>query len=812
MDDLADFAAQDQGVDPVPPPAPTGVAEPAPAEGAAARSGGMTVTIDKNTAEQTTIANTIINLLEDPADARTFSVQMASEILHEAEKELLQLVMIDQSFAERMIEHLERHRVLLLTSHRRTGKATIAKYLATRIAEAHGLKQRTYVVEPLERQVRIIVRKLAEDRERFGSRVTIFAEALGKRNRDLINLFVADRSAWEQLTNALKASNAYLIFTVAEVNLDPIRSQLPIDAHLLPGLLPELVSIGVEHKLAWLRKSQPARTARIGILDEHRDRMQQGLKTLPNIVNFIDDFVKNDLDFDVALARWSAPSDCFLDDLAGDVDAWCFALTLALTEATPNGDPVSWCDFEILRREITEVIKTDSEIFPRRRFRPDQEGDEAPERTTGAALADDALMKRCRVTVAKDRGGFRDVISFDDSECGAAIWDSVLLHNRRVLMKIVPVLRAIAEYRERKPNLSLRTLAAQMIGRIGAIDPRAIALPLIEREWTGSRDVVVRGLVGRLLQGVLATGSTRYRDAALGALEELADADAQQPGEETRKHLLTAVAAYSQLGDYAPAEAMKHLGDIAIEHCAPFIAEAYVVSMNAEKAERDRSNAPRRRAQTLRARGKELGRRASGMLAEQRPMLAALERALFYLCMTAEPIETLASTRDWVSRAVAGVHVPGGARGGESTGLLLAIIFLREGGIADRLEAFAAELDDTAGVAITPLILSAASSRENVRDLSGFLVDLHGSINGAYSLPLDVQRELQQRFAACLTMWARGAATTPAYRDAAEDLFVDLAKARGGALHREIYALLGEASFADGDAMRAFAASVRKRL
>jgi hypothetical protein len=799
MDDVADFAAaHDQGVDPAAPPAPV-VAEPAAPEGAAPPAGGMTVNIGTNTAGQTTIAQNVINLLEDPADARTFSVQMASEILPGEEQELIRLVVFDPSFAEKMIEHLERERVLLLTGDRGTGKTTIAKYLATRIAEAHDLNFNTYVVEPLERQVRIIVRKLAEDRQRFGSRVTIFTEALGKRNRDLINFFTADRSAWEQLTNAARASNAYLIFTVAAVNLDPIRSQLSIDKHPLPGLPPELVSAGVERRLAWLHKSQAARAARIGILDEHRDRIQRTLKTLPNTVNFISDFVKNDLDFDVALARWSAPPYCFLDDLAGDVDAWCFALTLALTEATPNGELVAWCDFEVLRREITELIKTDGEIFPRRRFRPDQESDEASERTTGAALTDDALMERCRVKVTKDRGGFRDVISFDDSECGAAIWESVLVHNRRVLMKIVPVLRAIAENRGKNANLTLRILVAQMIGRIGVIDPKAIALPLIEREWTGSRDVVLRALVGRLLQGVLATGSTRYRDAALGALEELADADAQQVDAETRNHLLTAIAAYSQLGDYGPAKAMEHLGDIAIEHCAPFMAEVHMLFMMAEKAERDRSRTSYRRAEALRARGKGLGRRAYRMLAQQAPILAALEQALVYLCVTNEPVETLASTRDWTSR------------GGESTAMLLTILFLREEGIADRLETFAVEVDGFPNARITPLILSAASSRENVRDLCGFLADLHNSINSAFSLPLDVQRGMRERFAACLTTWAHVAVTVAPYRDTVEDLFVTLATSRGGALKTEIYTLLGEAGFSD-DAMRAFAASVRKRL
>jgi hypothetical protein len=800
MDDLADFTAHDQGGDPVPPPAPTAVVEPPTPEDAAVSAGGMKNIFGTTKAGQMTFAENVYNLLENPADTRNFSVHMASDIYLNEEKELMRLVMIDSSFAEKMIEHLEREHVLLVTGDRRTGKSTIAKYLATRIAETHDLKQNTYVVEPLERSVRIIPRKLAEDRERFGGRVTIFAEALGKQNRDLMNFFTADRSTRQQLTNALKASHAYLIFTAAAVNLDPIRSQLSIDAHLVPALPRELVSTGIDRKLVWLQTSAAARATRISILHENRDRMQQELKTLPNIANFIDDFVKIDLDLDVALARWSAPSDCFLDDLASDVDAWCFTLTLALTEATPNGEPVSWCDFEILRREITEIIKTDSEIFPRRRFRPDQESDEGPERTTGAALADDALLTRCRVKVAKDRGGLRDIISFGDSECGAAIWESVLLHNRRVLMKIVPVLRAIAENRKKTANLSLRVLAAQMIGRIGAIDPKAIALPLIEREWTGSDDDILRALVGYLLQGVLATGNKRYRDTALSALEELADVDPQQVDDENLNHLLTAIVAYSQLGDYGPAKAIEHLGDIAIEHCAPFMAEIHVLFMMAEKAERDRSRTSYRRAEALRARGRGLGRRAYRMLANEAPKLAALEQALVYLCIANEPVETLASTRDWVSR------------GGQSTAMLLTTLFLREQGIADRLEAFGAEVDGFPNVRITPLVLSAASSRENVRDLCGFLADIQGSISSAFSLPLEVQRGLKERFAACLIMWARGAVTVPPYRDAVEDLFVTLAMARAGALHAEMYALLGEASFAESAAMSAFAASVRKRI
>lgn len=761
------------------------------------------VAIGTNASGQTNIANVLYQYYDDPGDTRTFSADMGAPLTEKSAEELESLVVIDDAWVATVLQHLHERRMILLTGDRGSGKSSIARYLAIRMRRLQAVRQDALIVGPLERRIRILPRKTADERAAFGDRVTVFTDVFEKKNRDLIAFFTGDRAAWDQLAATLHQNGAYWIFTTANLDLEPMRGRLPesVSCHQLPLPAPSRISEGIDRKLHWHATQAMSRAERLEILAANRDRLMRELCTISRIYAFIDHFLRQDIDFDRALERFDRASVWFARELACDVDAWCFALTLTLTKATPASEPVAWSDFERLRRAIAERIKNDTEIFPRRRTRGGEPGDDVMEQTSGASLTDDSLLERCQAVVRKDVYGLRDVVDFQDSGRAGELWDTLLRHNRRILSAIAPVLRKLAE--SELEGISLRILASQILGRIGAIDASAISLPLIRRDWVESKaGIILSALVGRVVQGVLASGMEKYQHAALRALEELAAVDPKELDAASSDRLVTAIAAYSQLGDHPQAAAIEHLGDIAIEHCAPSITAIHQIFMLAEKADRDRAaTSSNRRAERLRTRGRGLSRRANQMLAQQAPILAALEEALVYLAVMNDAVQTLSATRDWI------------AKGGPAAGMVVTLLFFREGGIADRLEGFAVDVAADQGTAsIGPLILSAASGREAVRALSGFFADLHGSINSTFSMPADVQRSFRDRFDECLTTWARGAVAAPLFREVVEELFATLAAVRAGALRRDIFLLLEAPSFTADRAMSSFATAVRKRL
>lgn len=755
--------------------------------------------IGSNTSGQTNFANTFNQFFASPADIVAFSPAMAVTLDDDAEVELLALVTIDEEHSAALVERLEQQRVLVITGEHGTGKGTIAKYLATRLAKKKSLRCSTYTVGSLQPRVRIVLRDVAADREKFGERVTLFLNAFEHKNKDLRGFFTSDASEWETLRGSLVSNGSYLIFTTSHVDFDAIRAKVSdrVACVELPAPPAALVAEALDRKVAWLEARAEILAERLATIRDNRDRLIATLESIPRVIAAVDEYLRGDGDFEATLERHAHRSASLLHELERDVDAWCFALTLALAQATTS-EPIAWADFEHLRRLLTDRIKRDPEMFPPRRHLPDGYTEEPPDRTTAASLSDDALIERCRARIEKDAFGLRDAVSFRQRECAERIWAALLQSHRRVLTAVVPVLQTLAEKERAGTSISLRLLAAETIGRIGTIDPRSLVLPLIERRWIGRS----LPLVGCVMRGALAGDNARYHEVALAALESLTIAEPEKLDDATRERLMTAIGAYAQIGDSTVARTMEHLGDIAIQFCAPHLKEIYELLVEAEKVARgQRLVSSKRRAAALRAYRRALGDKAERKLTRQEPILVALEEALVYLCVMKDDVQTLKATRDWMSR------------GGEDAGIVVSLLFLHPDGIADRLEEYAAEIETPAGtVTINPLILSAASSRDSMRDLCGFLCDVYVTVEKKYSLPVALQRELQQRFAACLIAWARGAALSPTFREVIEELFGTLAAARGGVMRRSLYGLMGAPDFAENEPMRALAKSVRLRM
>lgn len=736
------------------------------------------------------------------SNATTFSAKRAWSMSAAHEHEISELFVGESLVIGSLLHQLEQNRVLLLTGDRGAGKTTAALYLSTQLRIQKKAHEKTLVFDALERQMRIDIRKVAEQRMTFGERTVVFSNALTHRNRDLSAFFSrVDKIGFDQLTHTLRQNDAYLIFTASPDEVVPFRQNVAqhLAIHHLPPLSGNLATEAFDRKVKWL-SDKGSSAAHLEALQKRRDNIVATLKTVPMVAAFVSDFLRGDTDVDLALKRFKDIPFWFQNALASDVDAWCFALALTLAHATRDANSVSWMDFDRLRRIVTERVKVDPELFPRRK-RVEQQPEDAPDRTSSAeSLCDEPLLARSRAKVTKDAARLGDVVMFEEPSYPADIWDTLLNQNRRVLTMLLPSLRTLAEDGG-AANFSLRVLAAQMIGRIGEIAPHSITTPIVAYEWLTKDDRRQRPLIGRLMQGVLASRNENYRQAGLRMIDALTNTEAAESNEDPNDRLLTAISAYAQIGEYEPMIALERLGAIAIERLAPAVDNLHQVVRLRETLDQQLSEvSSKRMADRIRSRRARVARLAAALSEEHGPTLLAINRAVVHLCLTRDPVQILREMRNWISK------------GGAPAGVLVGLLFLHEG-IADSLELFADEISRISGSVVpSPILMSLADSDTAVDHLCGFLADIHGSLNSTFTLPADVQRYFRDRFTTCLTTWARGAVLNPLFQSGLEELFVALAAARGGVMRGEIYALIGTPAFAESDALKKFATNVRKQI
>jgi len=755
------------------------------------------ISLPSSTLGSTTIAN-VLNQYAAPTTEVMFSASFASRLGDATEEELRATVVLDEDFARCVGQALDKHRVILLSGAQQIGKGTVAKYLAAELAVRQKLTRETYVVGPLESRVRILLRELAGD-ETFGSRVTIFEDAFDHANKDLVTFFRSDSAALEELRTSLTANDAYFIFTTASAPMDAFRNRLRVSCFEVAPR-PELVPAVVERKLAWLESQPDSVKEKAQEIRDHRDLLVSKLQTVPRVASMIDDYLGGAERFDAVLERHASASPSLLDDLQTDVDAWCFALTLALAETADK--PLSFSSFERLRRALTSHVKGTRELVPRFGIR--RRAESQPRRSATAWLSDKLLLTRCRAVFRRDAAGMRDVMAFTDSGCGQRIRESLLDHHRRLLLMLAPFLRDMAEGKvDDEIPLPLRLLAAHTLGLVGMIDPPEIALPLLATasEWVSRLDGSLRQLVGPLVRGALAAQDERYRTAVLAAVDYLADVPEDAFDEASAARLLTAINAYSQLGHYPAARPMVQFRRIAERHCAPALASAYAHFVEVEVSNREQAAA---RSQKASDEARDRGRMHLDMgmadLAKCAAVAEPLQSAIGRLCH--DDVHGLTAMRDWLSV------------GGAEMRLLVPYMFLVSGGIADALDYFAtAAADATDGTkAINAIIFAAAASRQSQHDLAAFFCDLYGAIGKNPSIAVDLQEELENSLSECLIRWVVAAAPVPQFRRGMEELFGTLAAARGGFMRRWLFALIRKPAFTQSEEMKEFASAARRQM
>lgn len=704
---------------------------------------------------------------------RTFTHSDAPPLADCLADELIETYVGDETLFAKLMRQLDECRILLLTGEHDIGKRTVALHLALRIAEKRAL-----VVESLERRISIDLGELAGDGAHFGNRATVFVDAFDHNNRKLRSFFVnASSIRWTQLAESLRRNQAYLIFTSWKNRavLNPAVAH-----HELQQLPGEKVSIAIEQRLTWMKRQSDVVTERIELLTRDQNRLIEELQTLPRIASFMKQFVRDDTDLDSALRRFREVPYWFSTTLDRDVTTWAFVLTLALAQPTRDARAASWADFERLRRAITERMRTDPE-FTVRRGKTDT-ADE-PERANAPSFSDDLLLVRCRARIGEGSDRLGDVAQFEHPSLLRELWQTLLTHHRRALMAILPALTSVAEEND---DWSARVLAAQAIGRLGEIDPRRIAVPLIHR-WSSSDDKSWRPLVGRMLQGVLGSANVIYREFMVGQIRDLAGLALSEDEDEINNNLLTAIGAYAQIGVYERDLAMDGLGKIVSDYLAPIVADVHALERAMEAVDTILTETTSKHAaRGLVFRRLRLSRFADRLLAAHAPALLAVEQAVAHLCRIHDPVQILRKMRKWSEN------------GGEGTTSLVALLFVYDG-IASDLQT-------------SSVLSSVMANTDATQQFCGFLADVHESINGVFTIAATLQRELQEKFNVCLTSWAADAVDDAELRPAAIGFFVALAQTRSGALQKDISALLETEAFTQRRTMQRFADEVRSRL
>ena len=712
---------------------------------------------------------------------------------NQQETDIHRLFMFEEAAIARLVDELDRRRVLLLTGERSIGKMTAALYVATCIADRHDLPRSTLIVDPLDRNTPVDLRSVAEAKQ-YGERVTLFADAFDRDNRDLLRFFgELDRTGAEQLAETLRKNGSYLLVTACSAHVSSLRSEsMPLARYELLPPGEALIEEGLKRKLDFLVEENRGREKRADLLKENRETVVGALRTLPAVASFAETFVDGTDDLATSLRRFKDIG-AWLHIVARDFDAWCFTLALTIAHPTSAADSIPWLDFDLLRRTIAKHLRDDVDLVP-----PESPFRRADFEDAHAnhSFMDDALFDKCRAEVVKNSNLVGDVVRFVDRDLPARIWAMLLTHNRRVLTSIVPLLQMMAG-RRLPARAGLRAVTTQALGRIGEIDPLRVTVRLM-REWAESGDKNDRPLVGGLVQGALASDKQRYIEVALNEIDALADPATAQNGDAAKDRLLTAISAYSQIGAYDADYAMARLGTIAIAQIAPMVHNINVLDRLAETEHRRAVSARYAgRAAALRARRDSLAAYAHTLSAEHAPLAMALEKAIVYVSLVDDPVRTLTATREWISR------------GRTLTGVLLAVLFFHPG-IASDLQAVSVQTED--GRTVSRLLFSLASGRDAIEQFAAFLADLRGSLANTSSLSLTLQELFQQRFARLLTSLAAESLMAAHYREAVADFLVELASVRGRAQRAEIYALLGTAPFQETALMHAFAIDVRKRI
>ena len=716
-----------------------------------------------------------------------------SEAEEEASGERVQL---SDGEIDTLVAHLAERRILVLSAERGARKLSAAIYLGLQLRREQKCTGPTVIADSLDRQVKIDLRHLSERDRGLTGRMVIFRKPFGRARADLARVFErTDREGWEQLAHRLRQQNAFLVFTADPGETAPFRDRTTTQG-LVHELVPHprtLLEDAFEGKVGTLANPDVSEALRAG-----RELLLGAFgfgSSLGEFVDFYVDQFRPELDVAEALSRFHHTGDWLLQELERDFESWTFGFTLALALCTREAQRVPWYDFDRLHRRVRQWLRRDLN----QRSREVEDADSADELESHPALSEAPLLRRCRAEIVKDSSTLAHQVQFRGDTPPQRLWSVILDRHRRALTTILPGLRELAET-VADDLYSLRVLAATILGRVGEVDPYRMVVPLLDR-WIRSPKGKHHGVIGPLLEGVTGSGSERYRALCLQRLKDARAGAATE--EEARQAVHAAIGAYAWIGDDDLATAMRELGEIARRDLAPTLAGIHaemqkLAQVEAEIATRAPSGPQLR---TLARRHTYLLKLVETVTAAQAPTLARMEGALVTLCLTAGPIAVMRELRRWIED------------GGWKMGVLVALMFLHENGIAGTLNTRRVEVGTAAGGPATlcnALVAALAGGEDEVRLAAGFIGDLFDALSTPHLAAAKLLHHARDSLRALLLDWVREAAPVPAYADAIRRLLVALARTHDGKLRPDVEHVVRSRDLADATdpTLRAFAASV----
>ncbi len=695
----------------------------------------------------------------DMVALRAFSLDFTTQISHETEREIVEMHVSDDTLLEELYATLCEKNLLVLTGEPEMGKTTTALYLSHQLRQVSDHYNGTYLVHPLDRNVKINFQEIIEQQDDFSSRLLLFKDAFAGGNRDLLEFFKQlGKPMLGAITEKLQRNHLFLIFTADTETVKDCQRQLS-NLNLekcLPPLREELLMRGLELRLKQIADTQGWADDELEkrVPDENRKEIIKSLRTMPRICYLVEHYLlklDDGLDLKEAISRVDNLQDWFLTDLTDNFDVWCFALTLCLCHCTPYPTVVSWFEFEFFRESISTYL--------RRKLRVTwaaQPGPAMPE-----MISEKFLLERCRAEIYKDPASGVDAVRFINEQYPEMLWEILLSSNRKTLSLLVPHLTELAQLR----NPRIRARAAGMLGRIGEIDPIEVTFSLMD-EWTYSGSFIQMATVGYLYQGIWASRNSRYREDCLKRLNNLAT----EEKEEDRPDVWTAIAAYKQLGVYDQPLAMEKFKEIAKRKFTGPMENTQRLERilhRIEKALEDRSLNENEIDKMALTHVHDLLREiALRVFSQESAILLAIQYAIVVLCLTGDPIQVFDELRKWTLADK------------KSLGALVALIFLEYNGIATALESKSVEMQvvDADGSTRTYycnlLVSSISSSEDTVRRTARFLEAVYDSFTNFF--PIHSCSYFKKSFVFHLKNWIDNALPVERLRTAMAHLFDEL--------------------------------------
>ncbi|HEY6803619.1 MAG TPA: hypothetical protein VI306_08575 [Pyrinomonadaceae bacterium] len=750
---------------------------------------------------------------------RTFSLRDIPSITAEKQHETADLFVGDPAEIERLQSLLISKRLLILAGDSELGKTTTAIYLAEKLTakvetprdtqDRKELALETFLVSPLDRYDKINLQKLS-DTDDVSNRFIILKNAFARSNHDLRTFFCQlNEYSLDQFTSKLKESGLYLVLTTSTSN-----STSNLSAYAATNLQcevkapsDEMLFEALERRLVYLGTHASPDPERLALLNEQaaQSTLVKQLKTMPRLVRFVDLYLRNDspiaieTDLTEAIRQQEDLSHWFHNEMTADFDLWCFALALGLTNCAADPRGVPWIDFEFIHHNVFQYLSRDQHLFSRRKENAEVQLPETP-----LNLTDKVYLTQSRTEITKDPNSLADMISFCDENYSHKLWNVMFTDHRRILTKLLPRLQELAE--DNRKNSGQRELCARIIGRLGEIDPERVTMAIMKR-WVSSREVAHRANVGALYQGILASNNERYKSFFLEVLqllttsikrpktddkdheaEETEREEAKKQREEQKENILTAIAIYSRIGSSDLTLAMKGLKLIANDRLGPFITDVQRIGRLLERTKvafaKQTSDDD---AFELFICSEILNDLAQRLYNQEASTFLGIQYGIYSLCLNHNLLEVFKELRKWIESS------------NQSVGVLVALLFLINDGVASKLEGLSVEVVDTTELEgnrrCNPIVGAITARPDAVVEMARFLVTIYEAFSVTFFLPKQVQDDFRKSYLAHLTTWVDNALPIAPCREAMESLFRELMQIRGRILDKPIDKLLASSAF-----------------